>query len=207
MSTNVFDDPERNPGAGPDPVKVQPPELGPDPMPATLEAAHAHIRMLEAELSSRSEEAALLSDRLLRERAEVENFKKRMVRERADATRYAATPVLHDVLPALDNLQRAIDAAEESACANPAIRSMQEGVAMVLQQLVASLGQHGLRQIESVGRPFDPGQHEALGELESTTLAAGNILVEHTPGYRLHERLLRPARVSVSIGPGPAVGN
>ncbi len=208
MSTNGFDDPEEN-GARPpaaDPTS-EPPEIGPEPLPATIGEAHARIRALEADLAARADEAAGLADRVLRERAELENFKRRMQRERTESARYAAEPLLREILPALDNLQRALAASAEAAAADPAIASLREGVAMVLQQLLAGLGQHGLRRIEAAGRTFDPAEHEALGQVESTALPAGSVLIEHDPGYRLHERLLRPARVTVSRGPGPVVGN
>ena len=208
MSTNGFDDSEEN-GARVRPADPasDPAEIGPEPLPATIEEAHARIRELAADLSARADDAAGLADRVLRERAELENFKRRMQRDRAEAARYAGEPLLREILPALDNLQRALAASAEAAAGNPAIASLREGVAMVLQQLLAGLAQHGLRRVEAAGQVFDPAEHEALGQIESTALPAGSILIEHDPGYRLHDRLLRPARVTVSRGPGPAVGN
>jgi molecular chaperone GrpE len=167
--------------------------------PRTLPEAVARIDELTAELETRRAEAAEKHDLYLRERAEVENFKRRMQRERAEALRYASEPLLRDLLPVKDNLERAVRAAHEAVKgSSPAAGALLEGVEMVLQQLADVLGRHGVSQVPSAREPFDPSHHEALAHVESDEHAPGTVVDEHLPGYRLHDRLLRAAQVTVA---------
>lgn len=134
------------------------------------------------------------SKRALQAQAELENFRKRMRREVEDERRYAALPLLRDLLGVADNLQRALDAAREGSSAG-----LLEGVELVSQQLLGILQQHGLRPIPGVGEPFDPNVHEALAQQPSEH-AAGHVALVHQAGYKLHDRVVRPAQVIVSLG-------
>jgi len=168
--------------------------------PATLEEALACIAELRATAAQREEEAAKLRDQYLRERAELENFKKRMQREKSEALRYATEPLLRELLPVIDNLERALQAAPPSSGQVPA-EALRDGVAMVVQQFDEILQRFGVARLEASGQPFDPSEHEALAHVETTLQEPGCVLDEHLPGYRLHDRLLRAAQVTVAKAP------
>lgn len=168
--------------------------------PRTLEQALDLIDLLRGQLAAKTEEAMQNHDRLLRERAELENFKKRMHRERSEALRYATEPLLRDLLPVVDNLERAVEAtraAGDEAGASQ-IEALLRGVEMVLQQLTETLERHGVSRVAGVGEPFDPNHHEAVAHVESDEAAPGAVLEQYRAGYRLHDRLLRPAQVTVA---------
>jgi len=136
-----------------------------------------------------------LKDRLLRLAAEFENWKKRARKEQTDAVSQARESVLKDVLEVVDNLQRATS----SNAADPA--AIVKGVELVLRVAQQKLERYEVKPFEVTGQPFDPRVHEAVSRVESDTVAAGNVAVELQKGYRIGERLLRPAMVSVSSGP------
>jgi molecular chaperone GrpE len=157
--------------------------------PGDALAGDLAIQKLEADLHEAGE-------RLLRSQAELENYRKRARRELDDERRYAALPLMHDLLSVVDNLERALDAAQKTGDG----ASLQEGVQMVATQLVGVLAQHHCQRIESVGTAFDPHLHHAIGQEPSDTLAAGVVSREAQAGYKLHERVVRPAQVFVSTG-------
>src|SRR6266446_6454183 len=170
--------------------------------PASAEAAReleARVAELEAELAAAREEARQNQERWLRERADLENLKKRAARERAEAIRYANESVLKDLLPVVDNLERAVEHARGGGNG----QTLVEGVALVLKSLRDVLERHGVTRIEAKGTPFDPAQHEAMAHVESAEHEPNSVIEEHQPGYRLQERLLRPALVSVAKAPDP----
>jgi len=134
----------------------------------------------------------------LRDRAEVENFKKRLLREKTESLRFATESLLRDLLGSVDNLERAIAAASDGS----ALQGLQEGVSMVLGGLRSTLERHGVTRLESVGRPFDPAEHEALAQIPTTDEMPGHVMDEHLAGYRLHDRLLRASQVTVAQAPG-----
>lgn len=140
------------------------------------------------------------NDRFLRSQAELENYRKRARRELEDEKRYAALPLLRDLLHVLDNLDRAIEAAEK----NQNSGSLLEGVKMVAVQLNTYLEQHHCRRIPAVGLTFDPHQHEAIAQEPSVEHAAGTVTRVARHGYQLHDRVVRPAQVLVSLGPPAA---
>jgi molecular chaperone GrpE len=142
-------------------------------------------------LEEKTAEAHANHDRVLRERAELENFKKRMQREKADALRFASEPLIRDLLPVVDNLERAVEHAGSG-------QSVVEGVRLVLKSLQDILERHGVKRIEAVGAPFDPSRHEAMAQVESAEHEPNRVVAQHHSGYLLHDRLLRPALVSVS---------
>ena len=132
-------------------------------------------------------------DARLRALAEVDNARKRMEREREEHVRFAAEKVLSDILPALDNL----DLALRHATPDKACKDFVLGVEMTRKLMLDSLRKHGLEMVGVVGQPFDPALHEAVGMTDDPHVADGEICVLLAPGYRLRERLLRPARVMV----------
>jgi molecular chaperone GrpE len=153
-------------------------------------AADLRIAELEAQLKDANERA-------LRAQAELENYRKRAQRELADERRYALVNPVRDLLPVVDNLQRAIDAAAKASDG----AGLLEGVKLVAGQLDAVLKQQGCQPIETVGTPFDPNQHEAIGQEPSSEHPAGTVTRSFQNGYKLHDRVIRPAQVFVSTGP------
>ncbi|MCB1008498.1 MAG: nucleotide exchange factor GrpE [Acidobacteria bacterium] len=147
--------------------------------------------------SAAARELADLKERHLRLRADFDNFRKRMEREREETRRYALAEPLRELLPVLDNLERA-------AIAQGRLEDLQRGVEMVSRQLAEALRRFGLSEVQALGEPFDPQVHEAVLREESADVEVPTVVGEMQRGYRLHERLLRPAlvRVAVPIEPG-----
>jgi molecular chaperone GrpE len=142
-------------------------------------------------------ELAAANDRLLRLQAEMQNLRNRTSREIADERKYAALPVLRDLLPVLDNINRAIEAAEKAG----EVENLLEGFRLVRQQLVTTLNNHGAEQIDALGQPFDPNFHQAILHQPSPTAPANTVTMVTQEGYKLHDRVVRPAQVIVSSGP------
>ncbi len=142
-------------------------------------------------------ELATEKDRILRLQAEMENLRSRTAREIMDERRYAPLPVVRNLLPVLDNVDRAIQAAEQSSEAG----SLLEGFKLVRQQLIAVLEQHHCKPIAAVGQPFDPEIHEAILQQPSDEQPANHVLQETQVGYQLYERVVRPSQVIISSGP------
>lgn len=157
---------------------------------------------LEAQLATARDEAKQANERWLRERADLENLKKRTARERAEAVRFGTEHLIRDLLPVVDNLERALAAAAQRG-SDPALV---EGVTMVRKALLDALEKHGVSRVAAEGERFDPTHHEAVAHVESEH-EPNAVIAEHQPGYRLHERLLRPAMVTVSKGSPAAAGN
>jgi molecular chaperone GrpE len=145
-------------------------------------------------------ELAAANDRVLRLQAEMQNLRNRTAREIADERRYAVLPVLRDVLPVVDNIDRAIEAAEKAGEAE----NLLAGFRLVRQQLVTLLAQHHCEPIEAQGEPFDPNFHQAILQQPSADAPAGTVTLVTQAGYKLHDRVVRPAQVIVSSGPGDA---
>ena len=157
---------------------------------ATDEAASSSIAVLQGELEQ-------TRDRLLRTEAELDNFRKRSRREVDEILRYAAMPLVRELLPVLDNLDRAMESAE-SAENNSALL---EGVKLVAGQLSDVLQRNHCVRIEaSDGTEFDPNLHEAISQLPSSEHKAGEVITVTQKGYLLHDRVVRPAQVVVSTG-------
>jgi len=144
-----------------------------------------------------AEQLGAANDRVLRAQAELENFRKRTRRELEDQRRYANFALLGDLLPVLDNLHRAVEAAEQT----DATSGLLEGVKMVSAQMLGVLDQHGCRPIEALGTTFDPNLHEAIGKEPSTELVEGTVTRVTRTGYQLHDRVVRPPQVLISGGP------
>lgn len=182
-------DRESGPGPGEDRREASPPDDGNDAAGANVagevgESAEAQIAALEAALRAKHED-------VLRERAEVENFKKRILREKSEALRFAQEPLLRDLLPVVDNLERAIAHAQSDSVA--------EGLQLVLRSLLETLARHGVERIDAQDAQFDPAIHEAIGQSSVADAAPGAVTEQHQVGYALHSRLLRPALVTVNV--------
>ena len=147
-------------------------------------------------------------DRLLRTTADFENFKKRAAREKIESAQYASFMLLQKLLPVLDNFEMAL-AATQTATAGTGgkapddgkLASLQSGVTMIQQQLKNVLLESGLEEINAAGKPFDPNIHEAISQQESAEVPDGSVLQQVRKGYKIKERLLRPAAVIVARKP------
>jgi molecular chaperone GrpE len=160
------------------------------------ESLTRRVTELEGEVAAAREEARHNHDRWVRERADLENQRKRQARERQDLARYGAEALVRDLVPALDDLERAIAAARGAGGAP----SVVEGLELVAKAIRDVLARHGVERVSAMGGHFDPNVHEAVAHVESDVHPPNAVVEEHRPGYRLHDRLLRPAMVSVSKG-------
>jgi molecular chaperone GrpE len=138
-------------------------------------------------------------ERLLRVTADLENFKKRAQREREEALKFANESVFKKLIPVLDNLDMALTAAAQNQ--NSTAQSLQTGVNMIHQQLRAALAETGLEEVDATGKPFDPNWHEAVSQQESKDVPEGQVLQQLRKGYKLRDRLIRPATVIVARKP------
>ena len=136
--------------------------------------------------------------RRIRLQADFDNHKKRVEREREVDQRQASARVVQNLLPVLDNFERAIS----SASSGESDSSFHRGVQLIFRQVLDELRREGLEAVDTVGQPFDPARHEAVATEEHTDLPHHTIIEELLRGYTLHERLLRPALVKVSTRPG-----
>lgn len=141
-----------------------------------------------------------LKDQLLRTAADFDNFRKRTRRDLEDTAARSREELLRELLPIFDNLERAAEAAETAVDA----AAVAEGVTMVLKQFDDIGGRVGIERMVAVGERFDPQVHDAVQQMESADHDAGTIMAEVMPGYRLKERLVRPAMVVVARPPAPA---
>lgn len=156
---------------------------------------------LEAQLAEAQATIDDLRDKMLRAAAENENFKKRVERERLASMKYAGETIFKEMLPVVDNLERAIDQGViEDANAEKNLAGLLEGIQLTLKSLVSTLEKFEVKTIDSVGKPFDPEHQEALSMGESDTIPANHVITEFEKGYYYKDRLLRAAKVIVSSG-------
>jgi molecular chaperone GrpE len=139
-----------------------------------------------------------MKDRMLRVAADFENWKKRAKKEQTDAVNSAREAVLRDILEVVDNLERAAGAQANGVVDGAAVM---KGVSLVLRLFQQKLERYEVKPFEVAGQPFDPRVHEAVSRVESADVPSGAVAAELQKGYRVGERLLRPALVSVSTGP------
>jgi molecular chaperone GrpE len=151
---------------------------------------------LEAKLEAKEKEAQDNYDRFVRLSAEFENFKKRMEKEKTDAYKFGTENLIKELLPVLDNLERAIDHGEAK---DP--QGLLEGVDMTLKGFLTALEKIGVSPVDATGKEFDPNLHEAVMVQEDAHHPAGTVLTQLQKGYTLHSRLIRPAMVVVSKRP------
>jgi len=150
------------------------------------------IRELQEALVAKEAEAAANWDRFLRERADLENFRKRTMREKEELIKYGHESLVREILPAVDNLERALDHADES---DPVVT----GVRMTLDMLVSALRKFNVEPIPcEPGTPFDPALHQAMQQVEGSGQESNSVVEVYQKGYMLGDRLLRPAMVSVA---------
>ncbi|HEX2386442.1 MAG TPA: nucleotide exchange factor GrpE [Candidatus Binatia bacterium] len=152
------------------------------------------LENLRRQLEEKEAEAREIQDRLLRQAADLENYKKRAARDKADSIRYANENLVKDLLPVLDNLERALGYAQGGGNGKPLL----EGIDMVLKNFLEVLGRHGVTPVSAVGERFDPSKHEAVAQVESPEHEPNVVVDEYRKGYYLLDRLLRPAQVTVA---------
>jgi molecular chaperone GrpE len=145
---------------------------------------------------AKNEELQALQDKHLRLAAEFENYKRLAQRDQRELSRFANEQILKELLPVVDNLERAIKSAKASHNTDTLI----QGVELTLKQFLESLSKFGVRPITSAGQPFDPSRHEAVSRIESGDVPENTVVEEYQKGYLLHERVLRPAMVAVASG-------
>jgi molecular chaperone GrpE len=191
------DDPLQRPGSG-----VTGPS-GPvvDPELETDLGPELELRgdTLEAELEAARDEATACRDRALRAQAEFDNYRKRVMRDQQDMVNRAGERIIGEVLPVIDNLERAI----EHVTAGGDVRQLLAGVEGVHRQLLGVLAKEGVNIIDPFGQPFDPVQHQAMAQREEAEVPEGTVVDVYQKGYEMHGKVIRPAMVVVSAGQGP----
>ncbi|MBN1611787.1 MAG: nucleotide exchange factor GrpE [Polyangiaceae bacterium] len=139
-------------------------------------------------------------DQLLRTAADFDNYRKRSRREIVDSERQGRESVLRQLLPVFDNLERAVAHADTATDA----KSVADGVRLVIQQFLDACARIGIERLQAVGQPFDPSLHDAIQNLETTEFPPGTVAAEVLPGYKMGDRLVRPAMVVVAKRPAEA---
>ncbi len=160
---------------------------------ASGEVTH-DLEELKSKLESAQQDRDQFLNLLQRTRADFENYQKRLQRELTQEKRYAFGPLILDLLPVLDNLERAVQAAHKANETGPLV----QGVAMVQNQILEMLKRHGITRIDAKGKPFDPNAHEAVMQQPSQDASPGTVLQVLEEGFTLHDRVLRPAKVVVA---------
>ena len=172
------------------PAGLPSPEAAPDPDgPDGPDGPPADTAELER-LTADAQEMRLLAQR---KQAELENYRKRVERESAETIKYAAADLMREILPVLDNLERAINASKSGS-----EEQLLEGVEIIHKQFRESLTKQGLVEVEAIAAPFDPHVHEAVGRVETSEHPEGTVVEVFQKGYLYKDRLLRPSMVSVS---------
>ncbi len=161
------------------------------------------LKDLQLTLQEKTEEYKLLYDKYLRQAAEFENYKRLNQREQREQIRFGNEQLLKALLPAVDNLERAIASARDAKGADALV----QGVDLTLKQLLGALAKFGVNPIQTVGQPFDPASHQAVAHVPSDEIPVNSVVEELQKGYKLHDRILRAAMVTVSAGPGESIGS
>lgn len=164
-------------------------------MPVPADLTHEQI----VELQNKAAKAEENWDRLVRVTADFDNYKKRMARERQEAIRYANEALLEKLIPVLDNFDMALAAANNPQATN--LESLKTGVQMIYSQLRSVVTEAGLEEIDASNQPFDPTWHEAVAQQETDAVPEGQVVQQARKGYKLRDRLLRPASVVVAKKP------
>ena len=166
---------------------------------AELLAAQAEVSILEEEVARLKGERQELIDQMARRQADFDNYRKRLERERAETYGRVAADVASELLPVIDNLRRALEAEASSAAGeSEEFRNFLRGVELIARQLNGVLEQLGVQEVEAIGRPFDPHFHEAVATEQTDEHEPDTVTQEIQRGYRMGERLLRPAMVKVA---------
>jgi len=184
-------------------VEIDPAPPASEPAMATDQLVPVEPSTVNAEQLSELKERAAKADehweRLLRTTADFENFKKRAAREKQEALKFANESLLQKLVPVLDNFDMALAAAQSGPGATP--QSLQTGVSMIHQLLRNVLNEAGLEEVNAEGLPFDPNLHEAVSQKETAEAPEGQVVQQLRKGYKLRDRLLRPASVVVAKHP------
>ena len=154
------------------------------------------VTELQLALAAKAEEVTSLNDKYLRLAAEFDNYKRLIQRDQRDQIRFGNEHLLKELLPVVDNLERAIKSSREGGGSDVLI----QGVDLTLKQLTGALTRFHVVPVETVGRPFDPATHQAVTSIESEKIPKQHVVDELQRGYLLHDRILRAAMVSVSAG-------
>ncbi|WNG40546.1 nucleotide exchange factor GrpE [Archangium violaceum] len=162
-----------------------------------LEEARAQLEFSQSKSRETMERLKESHERALRATADLENYKKRAQKEKEEVQKFGSERLLKDFLPVIDNLDRAMEAAQKSAD----FESLRTGVEMTRKLFESAFGKHGVKGFSAVGLPFDPRLHEAMQQVESAEVPAGHVVYEAVRGYTLNERLMRPALVVVARAP------
>lgn len=166
---------------------------------AECEKLGRELDAAKAELETAKREAAANQDRYVRTSADLDNLRRRQLRERQEVLQYGHENLVKELLNTVDNLERAVDHAKGSGAKD--LVALLQGVELAQRELVTVLGKHAVEVIEAEGVAFDPNVHEAVAQMEEGSVAAGNVARVYQKGYRLRDRLLRPARVVVAVAP------
>lgn len=151
------------------------------------------IESLQSKIESLQQEKEEMQQRTLRIQAEFDNFKKRSQKEKEADRKYKAQAIVTELLPAIDNFERALEIETTEATA-----SLVEGITMVYRQLQDALKSQGVEPIESIGKPFDPNLHHAVMQIEDEEIESNTVVEEMQKGYMLKDRVIRPAMVKVN---------
>ena len=171
--------------------------------PKLVEELRRRVQALRGDLDKTRRESNTYKERLLRSAADFDNFRKRSQREKAELEKFAVEKVVSEMLPVIDNLERALSHGEKTVKKqegepSDAAQGLLEGVQMVLRQFRSQLEKHGVKGFESHGEKFDPERHEAVQQVDSDEHETGAIVEVYQRGYFIHDRLLRPAMVVVA---------
>lgn len=183
----------------PEVIVEEPAAIEPSGSAGTQDGSQDPSGQADHEALTPEERTSSLNDQLLRLAADFENYRKRARREQEELRKYGIEQVVRVMLPVLDNLQRAKEHADKS---DPIV----QGVEMVTKQFIDALATYGVRPFDSLGQAFDPGCHEAVGQVPTGEVPAGAVFQEMEKGYTLHDRLLRPAKVLVAVEPQESDG-
>ena len=153
------------------------------------------MEQLQEQIRLKDEEIANQKDTFLREKAELENFKKRLAKEKDDFVQFANERLLQELIQIEDNLERALEVP------NATLESLKEGVEMIQKQFSTFLKNQKVEPIEAIGKDFDPTLHEVLNQQESEEHEENTVIEEYSKGYTLNGRILRPAKVVISKKP------
>ena len=177
---------------------INPEATGPDEADKAQEAQPDPFAVIEKLVSENTE----LKDRVLRALADTENMRRRSEKEAADARAYAVTSFARDLLSVIDNLERALGSLteEQRAAADAATKTFIEGVELTSRELTSVLGRHGVKRLDPKGEKFDPNFHQAMFEAPDESVPSGAVSQVMQSGWKIGERVLRPALVGVSKG-------
>ncbi len=161
-----------------------------------IEALSEELQSLKKEYEALLGERDDIKDRQVRLQAEFENFRRRNLKEREEAHNYGHQNLVKDLLPTVDNLERAIAYSEGSDGGD--LQGLLQGIELVQRELLAVLEKHGVKRVDAKDQPFDPAVHEAMAQVEDDRVPANTIVEVLEEGYQLRDRMLRPSRVMVS---------